>query len=104
MEQASQIDNAGYDDDDHDNDLQEAMGEFRLAFLYIEGCRQRLRKAGDVIEKNRWEWRIEDLRSTSRLSLAMSSMAGLRTVPGGKVNARRGRKKKSVHWADDLAL
>lgn len=35
--------------------------EFRLAWLWVEGWRAQLRKAGDLVEKERWEWRVDDL-------------------------------------------
>jgi hypothetical protein len=86
-------------DDDESPRNPEALGDFRLAWMFVEGWRQRLRVAGDIVEKNRWEWRFEDMRSASRLSFAASSMAALRTVPGGVATTSRTKKKKSVHWA-----
>ncbi len=37
----------------------EAAGDARLAWRWVEGWRARLRKGGDVVEKARWEWRVE---------------------------------------------
>jgi hypothetical protein len=37
----------------------EAVGDARLAWRWVEGWRSRLRKGGDVVEKARWEWRLE---------------------------------------------
>ncbi|KAK4182817.1 hypothetical protein QBC35DRAFT_345190, partial [Podospora australis] len=33
--------------------------EFRLAWLWVEGWRSRLRRAGDEIERARWEERMK---------------------------------------------
>jgi hypothetical protein len=37
----------------------EAVGDVRLAWRWVEGWRARLRKGGDVVEKARWEWRLD---------------------------------------------
>ncbi len=37
----------------------EAEGDARLAWRWVEGWRARLRKGGDVVEKARWEWRLD---------------------------------------------
>ena len=34
----------------------EAREEFRLAWMWVEGWRGRLRGAGDIIEKARYDW------------------------------------------------
>lgn len=36
-----------------------AQEEWRLAWLWVEGWRERLRKSGDIVEKSRWEWRLD---------------------------------------------
>jgi hypothetical protein len=41
----------------------EAAGDARLAWRWVEGWRARLRKGGDVVEKARWEWRLDRTRS-----------------------------------------
>jgi hypothetical protein len=35
------------------------VGDARLAWRWVEGWRARLQKGGDVVEKARWEWRLE---------------------------------------------
>lgn len=40
----------------------EAVGDARLAWRWAEGWRARLRKGGDVVEKARWEWRLDRTR------------------------------------------
>ena len=40
----------------------EAVGDARLAWRWVEGWRARLRKGGDVVEKARWEWRLDRTR------------------------------------------
>ena len=37
----------------------EAVGDARLAWQWVEGWRARLRRGGDVVEKARWEWRLD---------------------------------------------
>lgn len=37
----------------------EAVGDARLAWRWVEGWRARLQKGGDVVEKARWEWRLD---------------------------------------------
>ena len=39
----------------------EVHGEFRLAWLWVEGWRAQLRKSGDIIEQSRWEWRLDEV-------------------------------------------
>ena len=34
----------------------EAKEEFRLAWVWVEGWRGRLRAAGDIVERERYEW------------------------------------------------
>lgn len=34
----------------------EAKEEFRLAWMWVEGWRGRLRAAGDIVERERYEW------------------------------------------------
>jgi hypothetical protein len=34
----------------------EARKEFRLAWMWVEGWRGRLRAAGDIVERERYEW------------------------------------------------
>ena len=65
----------------------EAANEFRYAWLWAEGWRARLRKCGDIIEKQRWEGRLED------------SMGRENKVPIIVARQRTRRREKSVHWA-----
>ena len=37
----------------------EAVGEARLAWMWVQGWRARLRKGGDVVEKARLEWQLD---------------------------------------------
>lgn len=39
----------------------EKGSDFRLAWLWVEGWRAQLRDAGDLVERERWEWRAEDI-------------------------------------------
>jgi len=55
--------------------------ELRLPWLWVEGWRAELRRAGDGVEKARWLWRVEEAMSAS------------------EQRAGRTRRKKSVHWA-----
>jgi hypothetical protein len=102
------------DDDGYDADIStssiEAGGDFRLAWMFVEGWRQRLQIAGDTIEKHRTEWRMEDLmmagsnkvkKISSRLSLVTAQNGALRNVSGGKPMLVNGEavQKKSVNWA-----
>ena len=34
----------------------EATEEYRLAWMWVEGWRGRLRAAGDIVERERYEW------------------------------------------------
>lgn len=36
----------------------EAEGEFRLAWMWVEGWRARLRKGGDIVERERHVWDV----------------------------------------------
>jgi hypothetical protein len=36
----------------------EAKGEHRLAWIWVEGWRARLRTSGDVVERERYKWRL----------------------------------------------
>ena len=37
----------------------ELKDEFRIPWLWVEGWRARLRGAGDIVEKERWEWELD---------------------------------------------
>lgn len=99
----------------------ETDSEYRLAWIFIEGWRARLRKSGDVVEKARWEWRVGDLmdkahgRQVSSGNTARRRGGGpdvialvpscLRKSGNGNENMRvdeAKRRKKSVHWLDDV--
>jgi hypothetical protein len=77
----------------------------RLAWVYVQGWRARLRHAGDVVERCRWEWRLEDMQgSGSRRAIVGSGMVlgdmRRRTAKGALKGDGEdgGRKRKSVHW------
>ncbi|TDZ20214.1 hypothetical protein Cob_v007237 [Colletotrichum orbiculare MAFF 240422] len=78
----------------------------RLAWLFVEGWRQRLRKAGDTIERSRWEWEIDGTTSVCRHGRASSVtfelvMADARTRVPEELGARKKKHRKSVRWALD---
>lgn len=88
--------------------------DFRLAWLMVEGWRAKLRKAGDFVERARWEWKLDDLLAESRARRASipdivagvpSSMKGSVKSGGGNRNAPPSRSQyggsaKSVRWRD----
>jgi hypothetical protein len=39
------------------------LGDFKQAYIWIEGWRARLRAAGDIVERERYEWRGNIRRS-----------------------------------------
>ena len=93
-------------DDDYDGDgtaqQPERGSDFRLAWLWVEGWRARLRKSGDVVERNRWEWRLNDaMRRPNRVPLIVAKTPG--GVVVGQDETRRPRGK-SVRWAEGKAL
>lgn len=87
--------------------------DFRLAWLMVEGWRAKLRKAGDFVERARWEWKLDDLLAESRarrasipdiVAVVPSSMKGS-VKSGGNRNAPPSRSQyggsvKSVRWRD----
>lgn len=83
----------------------------RLAWVFVQGWRERLRNAGDVVERCRWEWRLEDMgvRGSSGMGVGMRASVGSGMVLGDmrrrtakgvmkEDKAEGGRKRKSVHW------
>lgn len=90
--------------------------EFRLAWLRVEGWRAQLRKGGDIVEKARWEWKVEDVMAAGRERRASipdivagvpSSLRSMRgsVLGGGNRNypalARsQAGSKKGVRWGD----
>lgn len=87
--------------------------DFRLAWLMVEGWRAQLRKGGDVVERARWEWKVEDLMAASRARSASipdivagvpSSMKASVKSGGNRNLASRSqygsRSAKSVRWMD----
>lgn len=36
-----------------------AKNEYRMAWMWVEGWRARLKMAGDVVEKEKWNWEGE---------------------------------------------
>ncbi|KAL0944916.1 uncharacterized protein CTRU02_202803 [Colletotrichum truncatum] len=86
---------------------EEPSGEsvYRLAWLFVEGWRHKLQKAGDMVEKSRWEWEIDGVRTVCTHSRASSLDFGVvMTDARLRVPDKLGKKKKhrkSVHWALD---
>lgn len=92
--------------------------DFRLAWLMVEGWRAKLRKAGDFVERARWEWKLDDLLAESRARRASipdivagvpSSMKGSVKSGGGGGGGNRnappsrsqyGGSAKSVRFRD----
>ncbi|KAF5523328.1 hypothetical protein CGCA056_v005754 [Colletotrichum aenigma] len=86
---------------------EEPSGEsvFRLAWLFVEGWRQKLRKAGDMIEKARWEWEIDGTTTACTHSRASSLTFGV-VIADARIRVpeemnKKKKKRKSVHWALD---
>ncbi|KAK1714455.1 hypothetical protein BDP67DRAFT_401528, partial [Colletotrichum lupini] len=83
----------------------EPSGEsvFRLAWLFVEGWRQKLQKAGDMVEKTRWEWELDGTATVCTHSRASSLTFGMVIADARlRVPDELGMKKKqrkSVHWA-----
>lgn len=77
----------------------EGTGDFRLAWLWVEGWRARLRKSGDIVEKSRWEWRIDDRVShKNNVPIIVAKVPGVSVLKTSEVKSGRPRQK-SVHWA-----
>ncbi|KAH8882904.1 hypothetical protein GQ53DRAFT_831100 [Thozetella sp. PMI_491] len=77
----------------------EAAGDSRMAWLWVEGWRAQLRKSGDIVEKHRWEWKMEDrLGRHNNLPAIVTKVPGVLAVKDGEVKSRK-RRKKSVHWS-----
>lgn len=76
-------------------------GSARLAWLFVEGWRQRLRMAGDLIEKKRWEWYMASTPSTSVLSLPTVSAASTSAVrnASSKKEPQEQTENKSARWS-----
>jgi len=71
---------------------------FRLAWFWVQGWRNRLSVAGDIVEECRWEWRMEDVTNwTYRASLGVE--AQLKDARAGSLTSSKGRKDKQVRWA-----
>lgn len=82
----------------------EAGGDFRLAWVWVEGWRARLRKSGDVVEKARWEFRLDDAmlgRAPNRMPVIVARVPGVSALKGSEVRiVGPGEvRRKSVHWA-----
>lgn len=58
------VDNNNDDDDGGHYNLatkpRQVQGDLRLPWIWVEGWRARLRMSGDVVEKCRWEWKMDD--------------------------------------------
>ncbi|KAK2028396.1 hypothetical protein LX32DRAFT_694125 [Colletotrichum zoysiae] len=97
---------------------EEPPGEsvFRLAWVFVEGWRHRLQKAGDTIERSRWEWELGGVTAASTHTRASSLTFGevladaRARAPaehagngdyycGKKKRTKNQKQRKSVHWA-----
>ncbi len=71
-----------------------ASGNFRLAWLWVEGWRQRLRKSGDIVEQTRWEWRLDDVcRRPNQVPLIAVKLPAVPALKGPDSHSERGRRK-----------
>lgn len=76
-------------------------GDLRLPWIWVEGWRARLRMSGDVVEKSRWEWRMDDkpgMRVVNKVPLIVATIPGF----GGGLDMEGdvwGPRRKSFHWA-----
>ncbi len=61
----------------------EAVGDVRLAWRWVEGWRARLRKGVDVVERGRWEWRVD------RQVVGAGEVPVVQVVPGEEEVAER---------------
>jgi hypothetical protein len=61
----------------------EAVGEARLAWMWVQGWRARLRKGGDVVEKARLEWQLDSREEVSK-SAPVVVVEERETVGGGQ--------------------
>lgn len=69
--------NAEYRDSETDgNERVTVEGDLKMAWLWVEGWRARLRMAGDLVEKERWEWdwQRKSLYPTGRIAENRRSM------------------------------
>ncbi|KAK1998805.1 hypothetical protein LX36DRAFT_669972 [Colletotrichum falcatum] len=99
---------------------EEPSGEsvFRLPWLFVEGWRRKLRRAGDTVERSRWEWEIGGggggaPAAASGLAFGEALADARRRAPREEreedgcarhcsVRKRRDRRRaKSVHWAPE---
>lgn len=77
----------------------------RIAWLWAEGWRARLRGGGDVVERARWEWKLEDEGARYQKEARVTAAHGRRDE--GIVNrdcdevVERRASRKSVRWAKD---
>ena len=93
------------DVDDDDGVIPGVTGDLRLPWIWVEGWRARLRMGGDVVEKSRWEWRMDDkpgVRVVNNVPIIVATTPGLKGVlgvGGGVDGAARETRRKSVRWA-----
>lgn len=77
--------------------------DFRLAWIWVQGWRARLRKSGDVVEKARWEWRLDDamMRRPNAVPVIIARVPGVSALKGAEVRTEvvGEARRKSVHWA-----
>jgi hypothetical protein len=72
-------------------------GSARLAWMFVEGWRKRLRVAGDIIEQKRWEWSMADMKNMSVPSLATASTSAARNNTTDKTDEQE--ERKSARWS-----
>jgi hypothetical protein len=69
-----------------------------LAWLWVEGWRARLRVSGDIVEKARWEWRMDDLIGRpNKIPVIQATVRNVSVLKGSEPTTGRLRQK-SVHW------
>ncbi|GJC94611.1 hypothetical protein ColKHC_03437 [Colletotrichum higginsianum] len=101
--------------DDDDGEKSRGPGEpsgasaFRLAWVFVEGWRHRLRKAGDAVERSRWEWELDGTAAECSRGRASSLTFGAAVVADARRRVadeprerekgeEKRKKRKSVHW------
>lgn len=94
------------DDIEDDETVSDVTGDLRLPWMWVEGWRARLRMSGDVVEKSRWEWRMDDapgMRVVNTVPIVVATtpvLGGVLAVGGGlDIEGLVGEaRRKSVRW------
>jgi hypothetical protein len=82
----------------------QATGDYRLAWLWIESWRARLRRSGDIVETARWEWRMDDIVGKNKVAVAGGRVPGAPILKSTHMERKSTRssqgksRRKSVHW------